>query len=282
MKMKIVVACLFITLVSSAYPVALFHGISDSCSNSGMKNIGQNVSKSLGGVYVRCIETGGGINDWNNSFRSQAEKACSAINSDPNFHGDFSIMALSQGSLLGRIVIQMCDMPGRVKRFVSIGGPQMGVSAFPQCTGGIICNTLAKIIGSAVYYSFAQNNIGPAGYFRDMKHYDNYLDVSILAEVNNEKKFVQQYYDRFSSLEKIVLIKFADDTMIVPRETAWFESYDKNRNVVKLEDSEFYKKDLIGLKKLVEEQKVDFVTIPGNHLRFTHDDIAKYMIPALR
>ena len=89
------------------------------------------------------------------------------------------------------------------------------------------------------------------------------------------------YKERFSNLEKVLLIKFAKDTMIIPKETAWFQFYDENKKVADLTESDFYKEDFIGVKKLNEEKKIEFLTFDGNHLHFTKDEIEKYMIPSL-
>jgi palmitoyl-protein thioesterase len=43
----------------------------------------------------------------------------------------------------------------------------------------------------------------------------------------------------------------------------------------------FYNQDYIGLKKLTEEGKVSYVTLEGDHLQFTKDDVEKIMIPFL-
>jgi palmitoyl-protein thioesterase len=268
----------------AAYPVAIFHGIGDSCLiNPGMHEIVNYFAKGLD-VYAKCIETGGGPLDWLTSFNHQANKACNAIKEDKNFEGEFSVVGISQGSLLARYIIESCDMKGKVKRYVSIGGPQMGVGAFPQCTGGAFCNLVNKAVSSAVYFKLIQSVIGPAGYFKDPSNYQTYVNYStFLADLNNEKEEKKNSHkDRFVNLEKVVLIKFSEDTMIIPRETAWFQFYDENRNVMKLEDTEFYQKDFIGLKQLNEENKIKFVELEGNHLNFDYEDIDKYMLPALK
>ena len=85
-----------------------------------------------------------------------------------------------------------------------------------------------------------------------------------------------------TALNKVLLIKFKDDSMIIPKETAHFEFFDENDNVVLLSDSDFYKKDYLGVRKLVEEKKVQFVELKGDHLQFSYSDIDKYMIPNLQ
>lgn len=272
------------SLVSCAIPVAVFHGIGDSCVlNPGMKKFTKYFADRLG-VYAQCIETGQGPYSWLSSFKAQAEEACNQIKNDKNFAGDFTVVGLSQGSLLARYVIQNCDMPGKVKNYISIGGPQMGVGSFPQCTGGSFCKYLNKLVNFAIYNSFVQNHVGPAGYFKDISNYESYLsNSSFLADLNNEK--VQKnnsYKQRFQNLEKVILIKFDSDTMIIPKETAWFQFYDKNQSLIDLEKSDFYQLDFIGVKKLNEEKKIQFVALEGNHLRFTMDDVDKYMISTLK
>jgi hypothetical protein len=42
-----------------------------------------------------------------------------------------------------------------------------------------------------------------------------------------ENKFAALKKERFSDLNKVMLIKFEDDTMIYPKETAWFQTLDE-------------------------------------------------------
>jgi len=248
-----------------------------------MSDISNYFSTLLNNTYVTCIETGGGPLDFVTSFNYQVRKGCEKIKNDPNFQGDFSVVGISQGALHARHIIEKCDMKGRVKRYVSIGGPQMGVGSIPQCTGGIFCQVVNKVAGSLVYYSIIQMIVGPAGYFKDVSQYDTYLGYSsFLSDLNNEKpEKNESYKERFSALEKTVLIKFSEDTMIIPKETAWFQFYNDKMEVAELKDQEFYKSDFLGVKKLNEEGKISFVELQGNHLQFSDYDIVEYMIPAL-
>ncbi len=278
--------CIFTVIISinsASLPVAIFHGISDSCIFPGMSRITNFFSTQLGGVYSVCIESGGGPLDWFTSFHFQAEKACEKVKNDPNLQGEFSVVGISQGALIARYIIEKCEMKGTVKRYVSIGGPQMGVGSFPQCTSGAVCETINKLIGYGVYTSIAQEVIGPAGYFKDITNFNTYLDYStFLADLNNEKeKKNENYKQRFLALEKVVMIKFSQDTMIIPKETAWFQFYNQDKKVGELEESEFYKNDFIGVKSLHEQKKIEFVELEGNHLNFGYEDISEYMIPAL-
>jgi len=80
-----------------------------------------------------------------------------------------------------------------------------------------------------------------------------------------------------------MLVMFTADTMVYPKESEWFQTLDsKDKNVVPLEDSDFYKNDLIGLKSLNEAKKVQFISIDGDHLQFSKDDINNTFIPFLK
>lgn len=279
--LKITFALIMLNFALSAYPVAIFHGIGDACVNSKAVNLINHLYQRLG-VYARCIETGDGKDSWLISIKDQAQSACKQINEDPNFSGYFNIIGISQGTLLGRYIIEACQMNGRVMRYVSIGGPQMGVAKVPRCNDGLWCDVINGLASTSVYWSFVQNSIAPAGYFKDVTDYDDYCESTFLADLNNEKKTKNQNYKaRFSSLEYVVLVKFAADTVIIPKETAWFQFWNAQEQVLYLNQQDFYNYDFIGLRYLVESNKVNFVTFAGEHTQFTYEEIDNNVIPAL-
>lgn len=285
-KSFLALALLLCTVYSAPYPVAIFHGFGDSCSFSGMQSFTQHISTTLQ-TYAECIEIGdGSVSSITMKFSSQAEAACSSLKSNPHFKGNISVMGLSQGALIARFIIESCEFDGQVKRYISIGGPQMGVGVLPRCTGLLyyLCMPFNFITRELVYSSFVQNNVGPAGYFRDPYDYNGYLQgATFLPDLNNEKnKSFGLVKEKFTLLEKIILVKFDDDTMIIPKETAWFGFYASDgETLVRMEDMDFYKNDYIGMKILNEAGKVSFLNFSGDHLQFTYAQIDQYIIPAL-
>lgn len=281
MNLSFILISFVVSSVLSAYPVVILHGIGDSCSGSYMRYFPKKLNQTLG-VYGECIESGGGVEDFSTPILEQSKKACDAIKVNPHFQGDFSIVALSQGGLIARYIIEECEMKGTVKRLVTIGTPHMGVSKIPNCMSGVVCYLLKKMVSMIIYSSAIQNHIGPAGYFVDNLHFDTYKKYSnYLPKLNNENKIEEEYITKFTKLEKVLLMKFTKDTMIYPKESAWFEFVDEKDNVVPLKNSTFYNKDQIGLKKLIEEGKIQFVEVEGNHLQFSDDDEDNYIIPSL-
>jgi len=84
-------------------------------------------------------------------------------------------------------------------------------------------------------------------------------------------------------LEKMMLVMSLKDTIVFPKSSAWFEFYDRRGvEIVPLRDSEFYKKDFIGIRELDEQGKVIFVRLTGRHTIFTDKDIINHFIPLLK
>ena len=187
---------------------------------------------------------------------------------------------------MARYIVEECDMPGKVRNMLTIGGPHMGVDAVPHCYKGIFCDVINFVIKKLVYIPIAQNMVSPAGYFRDVNNFAAYQRNSVfLPSLNNEEvhsgDIAKIRKDRFSNLNAAMLIKFEKDTMIYPRETAWFQQLDEHNTVLPLNQTDFYNNDVIGLKTLTEAGKVDYHSLPGDHLTFTIDDVKNTMIPFL-
>eukprot|EP01017_Pseudomicrothorax_dubius_P006832 TRINITY_DN12025_c0_g1_i1.p1 TRINITY_DN12025_c0_g1~~TRINITY_DN12025_c0_g1_i1.p1 ORF type:complete len:193 (+),score=22.21 TRINITY_DN12025_c0_g1_i1:61-579(+) len=124
------------------YPIAVFHGISDECSSDWILDFVHYLSSELN-TYVRCIEIGkGAISTWLMTIEEQGKEACEKLKMDSHYNGDFSIVGLSQGTIISRYVLQKCDMKGTPRRFISVGGPIMGVSALPHCEKGPFCSVV--------------------------------------------------------------------------------------------------------------------------------------------
>ena len=88
--------------------------------------------------------------------------------------------------------------------------------------------------------------------------------------LNNEyEEKDQEIIERFTALEKVKFIKGKKDSVIVPRESSWFEFYDYDgKTIIPLKESEFYINDNIGLRKLMDEGKVSFVEFDQEHVLY--------------
>ena len=274
--------------ISSTYPIALFHGILLDCSSTQMKNLQMNLQKYLK-TKVHCIEIGNGSQDSVlMNLEKQSIEACNKIKSHPDFQNKFNIFGVSQGTLIGRYIIQKCnDMKGKVQNYVSFMGPQMGIGYIPKLTCGKYCDYLNKIV-SAFEDNDPQyliDNLAPASYWKYRYHYDRFLKNNVyLKDLNNEGEVKnEEYKKRILNLNQILLIKGKQDTVIAPKESSWFEFYDKKgQKIVPLKNSEFYIKDFIGIRKLNEEGRLKFALFYGEHCEYNLKEFIKYIATFLK
>ena len=261
-------------------PTAVIHGFLEKCTSRSVVNL-ISYLKNTTNNYITCIESGGGMKDALTSFYTQADKACEAINSDPNFNEDFSLVSISQGGVLSRYIIEKCQTKGTVKKFISIGGPLSGTHQFPFCLKGAICHFINSLVDWFVYKDYVQDSIGPAGYFRVSNHLNDYYNSkSLLFDINNEGKFFDESAKkRFLKLDLLVLIAFEKDRMITPKESAFFAEYDENHELVDMENTRIYKEDLFGLKTLNEKGKILKFWINNRHCKYEWKDIDRTVVP---
>jgi len=273
------------TIIKSAFPVAVFHGIGDACSFPGTTDFVDYLKEKLR-TEVRCIEQGNGfITSWFTNFHKLSEMACESLKNNPIFQGDFSVVGISQGCLIARYIIQKCQIKGKVRNFVSIDGPHMGVGIIPRLTCGWLCNIINKSIGKLMYSGIIQDNLSPAGYYKDKFNITAFKQFSsFLADLNNEREIKNpDYKNKISQLDKMLLIMNESDTVVNPSSSAWFEFYDESdpNKVIPLRESTFYNDDFIGIKELDLLGKIKFVKLIGDHIHFSDFDIDTYMIPVL-
>lgn len=270
---------LLFSLTNCIYPIALFHGIVDSCTMKNTSKLVSDLQNDLG-VHVECIEIGNGFMDSvTKSIDDQVEEACNKIKSNPNFQGKFNILGISQGTLIGRYIIEKCDMEGQVMKYMSFDGPQMGIASIPKITCGSFCEWLCNITASLAYK--LKDNIAPCGYYKYKYDQETYMKTNtFLKMLNNENiEKDEEIYRRFTSLEKVKLIKSKEDTVITPKESSWFEFYDKEgKEIVPLEFSDFYIDDYIGLRKLNEEGKVEFTEFAEEHVLYNIKEYSEEIV----
>jgi palmitoyl-protein thioesterase len=65
-----------------------------------------------------------------------------------------------------------------------------------------------------------------------------------------------------------VLVKFLNDTIVVPRDSEWFGFYadGQDSKLQALEESPLYQEDWLGLKTLNESGRLLMLSCHGNHL----------------
>lgn len=107
-------------------------------------------------------------------------------------------------------------------------------------------------------------------YWKDPSDQATYLKESrFLADVNNEKETKNaQYKKNIVNLDMYVMIEALWDTMVEPHASEQHGFYkwglpQKAENVEKLEDTEAFKGDWLGLKTLKEAGKIKYLSYRG-------------------
>lgn len=178
-------------------------------------------------------------------------------------------------------------MPGKVRNLLTLGTPHMGGAKVPHCFDGEICDIVNYLANNIAYTSIMQNWVAPAGYFRNVQKYDEYLKGStFLPALNNEHHTKGDLSDlrkeSFSSINQAMLVMFEKETVLYPKESAWFQSLaEDGETLLPLNATAFYQDDYIGVKALNEAGKIQFVSIDGDHLQFDQYDVTDTFIPFL-
>lgn len=199
----------------------------------------------------------------------------------------FNIVGLSQGNLIGRGVVELCEGAPPVKNFISLAGPHAGIASVPLCGSGVFCVLADTLIKSEIYSDYVQDHLAPSGYLKIPSNFKGYMEnCKFLPRLNNEipEERNSTYKQRFSSLQNLVLIMFENDNVLVPRETSWFGYYPDGAfsPVLPPQKTKLYTEDWIGLRTLDEDGRVKFVNVSGGHLGISHDDMKKYIVPYLK
>jgi palmitoyl-protein thioesterase len=119
-----------------------------------------------------------------------------------------------------------------------------------------------------------------AQYYRDPDQFERYLESNqFLTSINNERPAPHKnetYAANLAQLDALVLVLFAQDRTVIPKESSWFGSYPPEqeegegggeKEIVPMHQQPLYVEDWIGLRTLDESGRVVFVSCDAEHMR---------------
>ena len=211
------------------------------------------------------------------------------IAQDTRLSNGFHAIGFSQGNNVIRGYITRFNDPP-VHTFLSVNGVNGGVGAVPRCipTGGGhslggICDLLLEQASKRAYSDWYQQHSFQANYWRDPrpKEKAQYEKWSQLARWNNEgQPFNQTYKDNYGKTQKFIWVMATEDGMVWPKEGEQWGAADPKdpfNHILPMKETEWYKKDLFGLKTAEEAGKNHFEQFEGDHLQFSMEDFTRWL-----
>jgi len=269
-------------------PVLVWHGLGDSADADGMTSVAELLTTVHPGTYVHIISLAAdGGADRSSSFfgnvTEQIAQVCDTIKNDTILSSAPALDALgfSQGGQFLRGLVERCESAPPVRSLITFGAQHNGIAQFQKCAdvGDWLCRGAeAMIKGGGVWANFIQKLIVPAQYFRDPEDLDNYLAHSgFLADVNNEHVRKNAIYkERLAALDHFVMVMFADDETVLPKESSWWAEVNGTTGVVTpLKDRDIYLEDWLGLKELDEKGGLVFEMVDGGHMQLNEVDMTR-------
>ncbi|CAG9465462.1 unnamed protein product [Pedinophyceae sp. YPF-701] len=278
-----------------AVPLVVWHGMGDSCCDP------QSLGKFLpwlqqqipGRPFIHSIQLGDSeaadrMAGFYGNVNAQVAAACQQLAGVPELAGGFYALGFSQGAQFLRALAQRCPHP-RMRRLVSLGGQHAGVASAPRCgtpadeDESAACGAMRGMLRRGAYWPWVRDHIVQAQYFRDPGELGVYLKNNpFLPDVNNEgEEKKAEYAERLSQLEALVLVLFAADHMVVPRESSLFGELQEDGTVVPLRETRMYREDWLGLRALDEAGRLVELTTPGDHLQFEKEWFLANVLPYL-
>ena len=272
------------TSTSCSLQLAVIILTASSYKAEGLQSIGELLNQTIGNTttyYVRLDDdpSADRTATFLGNVTLQLQKVCDVLASHPILSKAPAINALgfSQGGQFLRAYVERCNNP-RVENLVTFGSQHNGISEFQECAANDwLCQTWRGVLKSNAWGSFSQSRLVPAQYYRDPEDLDNYFEYSnFLADINNERKVKNDTYkENMKMLGRFVMFMFADDTTVVPKESAIFSEVNTTSDeVTKLQERDIYREDWIGLRFLDEERRLEFRIAEGGHMQLSDKILA--------
>ncbi|KAM7347794.1 palmitoyl-protein thioesterase 1 [Cochliomyia hominivorax] len=271
------------------YPIILWHGMGDTCCFPfSLGSIKKLLQAELNNTYVKSLQIGSNlVMDYESGFfihpNTQIEYACRELAKDERLQKGYNAIGFSQGGQFLRALAQRCPLPS-MKVLITMGGQHQGVFGLPKCPSlsSRTCEYIRRLLNKAAYDTWTQLELVQATYWHDPLNEEKYIaNSTFLSDINNEVFVNGLYADNLNKLEKFVMVKFINDTIVQPKESQWFEFYKpgQDKEILPLKESRVYGN--LGLNQMATNEKLVFLEAEGDHLQFNKTWFLEKIIPLL-
>ncbi|KAI9218568.1 Alpha/Beta hydrolase protein [Blastocladiella britannica] len=270
------------SLHGKVLPVILWHGMGDSAE--GMGPLADAIRAAVPEALVHAVRVGKSPGDdrkrgYLDNATSQVAEVCTQLTADPALGGSpegVTMIGFSQGGLLARALVHTCAGI-RVRRLITWASPHQGIADLPPtwcARQPVWCSAARAAVRRGAYLPAVQRSIIQAAYVKDPAKLDAYLAGNLFLPVlNNERRDAAinaTVRNQFARLERVVLVRHANDTVLSPRDTAWFsEPASRDGASTPVTNTTLWTRDTIGLRHLHEKGRLSFVDVPNDHMQFS-------------
>ncbi|CAL6037496.1 Palmitoyl-protein_thioesterase [Hexamita inflata] len=240
---------------------------------------------------INCEVGNGALDTFFMSIDQQTDELAKCINSDPRTHDGFIGVGYSNGAFLMRNYLQKYNhVKAPMLRYVSIAGPVAGFFCGVDSNCWLFRKFpkfLSKYIKSNVYGQYFQDNIGPAGFWRDPYQLDSFnANSSVLSKIDNSITINSTYKQNFMSVDRIVLFGSPRDGLIQPWQSSWFGVMNSNseHSILNMQSRFEYVSDSFGLRTMNEQSRIRIIDTNLTHLQYMWSGkfVNEFLEPELR
>ncbi|KAI6021484.1 Alpha/Beta hydrolase protein [Pisolithus microcarpus] len=216
-------------------PLVIWHGLGDTYASRGIIQFESEVKKLHPGIFVHSVYINRDVEEdkratFYGNVNAQIDLVAEQLASIPELGRGFDAIGFSQGGQFLRGYVERYNDPP-VYNLITFGSQHMGISDIPPCRSfDFLCEVARRAAKAGAYTEWAQGTFSSgshsasldAQYFRDPNQLGLYMTLnSFLADINNELMLPAA---RKPSLENLILVLFAQDKTVIPKESAWFGS----------------------------------------------------------
>lgn len=229
---------------NTKFPIVVLHGLESSSEK--MIPLCEWIENTFD-INVINIEVGNGEKtSLYTPLPEQLTELCSTIYKIKELENGFDFLGISQGGLLARGYVEQCN-----------NYPVRNLITFVSPHGGAFLRDSKN--NEFMYSQISQKHISFAGYWRNPTILEIYLEKSVyLPYLNNEKIHISMEKQRknIMNLFYFVMVWSPKDNVVYPAESGKFSFLDKEMTIIPIEETELYKKDILGLKFLNDQERL--------------------------